>query len=193
MRCGFACAACIVWLGVLVASCGERDAGLQHPPKETRVFSSRASDYELLLRHAFVEELEPMFENAAPEVALALRMAATTAASNWAQQLVQRLVLGPEGTCTWTFAESLRPAYNSGSYMAELPVQLVSRVYRGTFSRGADSRIVCVFHSLEEGVLASPLEVTFAEEAVGELAAPSSMRDLPMPLAEPPLRLTVAR
>lgn len=178
-------------LTLLVASCAEPDVEVGGPSARRQVFISRASDYEALLGRAFVDELNPILEEAPSEVGLAIRIAATTAASHWAQRLVQRLVLGENGTCTWTYAESTRPAYNSGSYMAELSPQLVSRVYVGRFTRGADGRIECVFQQRDGGTLSSPLEATFSEESGGELRAPPSMRDLPIPLAEPPLWLTL--
>lgn len=173
---------------LVVTGCGERGVAKPAIKSAPQIYRSTPSEYHARLKAAFMDELGPTMEEAAPAEQVAIRIAVNAAAGMWSGRLVQELTLGEDGTCTWQFSESKDPAYNSGEYMAELSPLLVRRVYTGRWIRNGVLSIGCTFDMLDGDEVDPPREESFEATPDGALRLPDSMRDLPFFLQEAPLR-----
>lgn len=173
---------------LVVTSCGEPDVAKPAAKGVAQVYRSVPGDYHAKLKTTFMGELGPTVEAAAPAEQAAIRIGANAAAGMWSDRLVQELSLADDGSCIWQFSESKHPAYNSGEYMAEISPVLARRVYTGRWIRGGLLSIDCTFDQLDGDVVDPPRKESFEATPDGALHVPDSMRDLPFPLHEAPLR-----
>ena len=158
------------------------------PGAPARSYVATAAVYAPLLEAIFLEEVSHAFDDAPEAADLALRLSVSAAVRRWADALEHELTLDADGRCTWNVNRTRGPAWNDDRYMVEHPAPDVPHRYRGTWKREGTDRIVCRFDTCNGAALRDPLPVDFAE--VGDsLVPPKALRDLVMPLEEPPLQL----